>query len=474
MRSLSVVALLMIGCGGGGVVGGMPDLGGGGGGGGGSTGTPPTLIAGSYVAFAGVTASGYAILTDSEKSAWAIKLADGTRAKIADHASWAVILAADTALVEHDVVNGFGGLSSWRTDGPAVTLTSASPDNSFGFSSPAADDAGHVAYFSQTAANGALSDIVIDRFDHSAPHTVATGIELSPSSGACWPNLRYFGGRLLGTHCATAGSSTLSLTSWDADSGAAVELLASSKQGFTTRTGLGVLMTSTTGALSIAAADGSGARAVASDIAAARLTRDGSAVIAVLASNQHVERLPLAAGATPTPLAGPVDRVVAVSPDGNYLTYSTMSDPTTFSTDLVLASAVSAGSVTSLVATNTSQSTSYAFSDDSAFALYVDAYDADAFTGTLHALPTAGGTTPRTLGNAVYDQATVGASRLVFEDNTSGTFPNQHADVEFVDLAQSAAPTRLATQALVQLWVDADNHTLYAVQSDGLHIIALP
>ena len=227
-------------------------------------------------------------------------------------------------------------------------------------------------------------------------------------------------------------------------------------------------------AIHLAAADGSGARAVASDIAAARLTRDGSAVIAVLASNQHVERLPLAAGATPTPLAGPVDRVVAVSPDGNYLTYSTMSDPTTFSTDLVLASAVSAGSVTSLVATNTSQSTSYAFSDDSAFALYVDAYDADAFTGTLHALPTAGGTTPRLLGNAVYDQATVGASRLVFEDNTSGTFPNQHADVEFVDLAQSAAPTRLATQALVQLWVDADNHTLYAVQSDGLHIIALP
>jgi hypothetical protein len=234
-------------------------------------------------------------------------------------------------------------------------------------------------------------------------------------------------------------------------------------------------MTSTTGALSIAAADGSGARAVASDIAAARLTHDGSAVIALLAGSQKVERLPLAAGAAPTPLlAGPVERILGLSPDDKHLTYSTMSDPMTFSTDLVLASAVSMQPVTSLVATNTSQLTSYAFTDDSAFTLYLDAYDANAFTGTLHALPTAGGTTPRLLGNDVYDQATVGASSLVFVDNTSGTFPNQRGDVELVDLAQSAAPTRLATQALVQLWVDTDRHTLYAVQADGLHILALP
>ena len=264
------------------------------------------------------------------------------------------------------------------------------------------------------------------------------------------------------------------MSSWDADSGAAVELLASSKLGFTTRTGLGVLMTSTTGALSIAAADGSGARAVASDIAGAHLTRDGSAVIALLASNQHVERLPLAAGAAPTPLVGPVDRIVRVSPDDKYLTYSTMSDPMTFSTDFVLASAVSMQPVTTLVATNTSQTTSYSFTDDSAYVLYLDAFDATALTGTLHALPTSGAATPRTLGNVVYDMATVGASRLVFLDNTTGTFPDQRADVELVDLAEAAAPTKLATQALVQFWVDTDSRTLYDVQSDGLHIVALP
>src|SRR5690349_3426967 len=102
MRTLCLFAMVswLAGCGGGGGTGGGPDMAGGDMAGG--TTTPPSLISGDFVAFAGVTDSGWAILTDADKTAWAIKVSDGTRHKLAEHTSWATVLY-DSALVEHDV-----------------------------------------------------------------------------------------------------------------------------------------------------------------------------------------------------------------------------------------------------------------------------------------------------------------------------------------------------------------------------------
>src|SRR5205807_8781562 len=117
-----------------------------------------------------------------------IKLADGTRDKIADHAATAWVLY-DVAFVEHDSVNGYGALTAWHGDGPPVALTDATPDDSFAFSYPAADGNGHVAYWKRHGT--ALNDLVVDKFDHSAPHTVLSGVEISAMSSSCWPYFMY-------------------------------------------------------------------------------------------------------------------------------------------------------------------------------------------------------------------------------------------------------------------------------------------
>jgi len=473
MRTLCLFAMVswLAGCGGGGGTGGGPDMAGGDMAGG--TATPPSLISGDFVAFAGVTDSGWAILTDADKTAWAIKVSDGTRHKLAEHTSWATVLY-DSALVEHDVgADGFGGLTAWFHDGPASELTAAAPDNAAGFSPPALDAAGHVAYWTRNSPTTALNDLVLDSLVQPSPHTVLIGIELSPTSGACWPFLRYFAGRLLGTYCTAAPTRTL--TSWDAATGLAVDLSTSSQLGFATKANLGVLITSTTGDLTLVAADGSGSpRALGSDIAGAHIVDDGSALLTLTKTGGGLQRLPLAAGAAPIPLGGPAAHLGAVSLDGKWLQYTTMKDPTTFATDLYLTSATSAQTPTTLVAAATSFTLGWAFTDDSAFALYIDAYDANSFTGTLHALPTAGGAA-RTLGTAVYEDVAAGGSRVVFVDHYAGTYPDGRADVEFVDLAKSDAPTKLATQALSSFWTTLDGKTLYYVQpSEGLHIVALP
>ncbi|MGZ3443334.1 MAG: hypothetical protein ACXVDD_27625 [Polyangia bacterium] len=461
---------LLVGCGGGGIVVAPGDMGGGDLAG---PTTPPTFFAGDYVAFAGVTTSDRAVVIDAARTAWAIKLADGTRDKIADHAATAWIMY-DTAFVEHDSVNGFGALAAWHADGPVSALTDATPDNSFAFSFPAADAAGHVAYWVRSS-GGALADLVVDKIDHSAPHTILTGVDLSATSTSCWPNVYYVQGRLIGTHCAAGSASDRTLTSWDPDSGAAVDLLTSTVEGYSTHTGVGVLTTSTTGALTLVAADGSGApRAIAANIKHARFTQDGSAIIAVTSAGA-LERIAVADGAVTALGPTGVAHLVGISSDGKFATYATMVDSTTFNEDLWLTSATASATPTALVATPLSQTLGYSFTDDNAFAFYATDYDANTLTGSLRARATAGGGSERTLGAATYTATPFGGARLVFGDHYGGTFPDDRVDLELVDLATSAAPTKLATQVLAHYEVSDDDKTIWYVQPhDGLHALALP
>lgn len=460
------LALALGGCGGGGapiagnpdLAGGTPDM---------APSAPPTFIAGDFRRYVGSTVDGWAVVIDGAGSAWAIKLADGAKRHVADHvaSAWAYL---DAIFVDHDVLSGSGGLELWHGDGPAVHLDDLVPDNMFGFSPPVSDGAGHVTYYHSTGTNS--NDLVLDTVDHTSRRVLLSGVDLT-SSSSCWPTLRFFAGRLLVEHCAGDGVSK-TLSSYDVAGGAAVDL-ATGVAGFSPHKGVGVLVTTTAGALTLVAADGSGAAVpLASDARSARFAPDGASAFVVTTAGA-LERIAIADHAVTTLQPSGVTRLGIVSGDGHFATFARTTDPTTFLDDLWLTDARTAGPATALSATSTTSSFGYGFTDDSAFALYLVDVDPNTIVGSLRVKPVDGGA-ERVIAAGSDSAAPFGKSRISYTENETGTYPDTRADLSVIDLA-GGAPTKVATQAHNNYDVFGDTNMLVYVQpGEGLHLAKLP
>jgi hypothetical protein len=431
-----------------------------------------TPVLGKLRIYGGTTSDGWSIVADDANSAWAIKLSDGTQRFIADHQQ-AMLVANDVAFVIHGGTNWVGQLELWHGDGPPVHLAEMGLDTS-PVVPPISDGAGHIAYV--TGPGGGPGALWIDTVDHSAPRYVAAVQDWDFPIG-CNPTLRFFAGRLLMLHCPSLSSTTKNLlTSFDVTGTGATDVtLATDARSYDVADGVGVLVTSTSGALNIVAADGSGTitqTPLATNAWRGRFTPDGSAVIVVTLTAGGMERIDLTSHAVTQLQASGVRNLYHLSDDGQRATYYQTLDGDAGTEDIWMTDTLHAGTT----AVQLSGLTTYmfsAFTSDSAFVFYASD-DTGNWIGALRARPVAGGA-ERVLTTSCYDAIWAGGSRLVYTDNVTGKSPDVRADLWVVDLAGGGAPTKLATQVYNNFDVLSNNTKVIYLEPDvGLHTVALP
>lgn len=439
----------------------MPDLGpepaapdgGGGGGASGDMSTGPSYVAGSdFDALYGLTSDGWAIVQDTAKTVWAIRLADKSRKKIIDH-------AVNVQVYEDTVFASFGDtgpptLLAWRA--AATTTAKDFATNSFGGSPPIADGHGHVAYYTSTT--GTEADLVVDTVGAPSPHTVVSTIDLSVG----WPRLRFVAGRLIVARCTDLAQTACTVTSFDPATGSGIELSASARYEISVNATAGVLITSSAGQAAVVPPTGGDPRPLASDVVHARLSDNGS-VAMVQTSAGELERVAVADGSVTVLEHGGVAYLDTVAPDGSSATYATQRDADTFLMNLFLAHQPGVGFT--LNDTITTAATGFDFSADSSWVFYLVDADPTTYAGTLRARPVGASGTVRTLGDHVLTMLPAGGSRVVFCDHVVDT----RGDLELVDLAGSAVPTRLATQAYFFFDVGRDGTIAWLQPGDGLY-----
>jgi hypothetical protein len=431
------------------------------GGGTGDGGLPaaPTHVAGNFVWLAGFV-DGYAIVTDADGAAWAIQLADGSEQKIVDHVgtSGTILLDGNRAFVWHDVdANKNGTLALWRPGAALVDLTPSSRDDAFFHPYwPVSDDAGHIAYYTPTA--DGKHDLVLDKADHSAPHVLLRGVEETDACSPLWP--RFFGGRLLMVRCTDAGQNAV--TSYDPETGAAVDLLVPADPSLATNAAAGVLVRSPTGELSIVDAAGGTPRHLADNTMQARFA-DGSAVLVVTYGGAF-ERVTIADGSAQV-LQNGVERIRAMSPDGQQVAFTTREDHMWMLGDLYLANATAAGAPTVLNPNVTSPLFLTSFSADSTWVLY-------RVQSSLRAQPVGGGSERTLADDAFAILLAPRGSRVVFGGYVDRA--QNLVDIELIDLARDAEPTRVATHVPPYFRVNDAGTILGWIQpGDGLYLKSL-
>ena len=91
----------------------------------------------------------------------------------------------------------------------------------------------------------------------------------------------------------------------------------------------------------------------------------------------------------------------------------------------------------------------------------------------MRARSVAGGS-ERAIGTGCLAPTPVGGSRIMFAENAVTSGVPTLADLSFVDLASSAAPTKIATQAYAWYQVLSDGTLVYLQPGEGLHAVKLP
>jgi hypothetical protein len=114
--------------------------------------------------------------------------------------------------------------------------------------------------------------------------------------------------------------------------------------------------------------------------------------------------------------------------------------------DLYLASTLTPGPPITLLATPTGYPTG--FTTDSSHLLYMTDVSTTTYVGALYSLPVAPSGVPVLLASAATGfPSRVGPTGMLFTDNGSGSgSPPPLADLEWVDVAQGASPTRIASE----------------------------
>jgi hypothetical protein len=282
-------------------------------------------------------------------------------------------------------------------------------------------------------------------------------------SSVGWPRLGFAGGRLIVARCTDLAQTACTVMSYDPATGSGTELSASARLALSVDATAGVLVTSSTGEAAFFPPTGGTARPLASDVARVRLSDNGS-VAMVQTSAGALERVAVADGNVTVLEQGGVTYLDSVAPDGSSATYATQRDADTYLMNLYLAHATRPGVGVTLNGAITTAATGFDFSADSSWVFYVIDADPTTYAGTLRARPVAGGN-ERTLGDHVITMLPAGGARVVFCEHYDGTL----GDIELVDLAGNAAPTRLATAAYFFFDVGRDGTIAWVKPGDGLY-----
>jgi hypothetical protein len=434
-------------------------------------GSTVTLLTGAFQLW-GVTSDGYAIVTDAATgSPSAVPLGGGASVPFGHMGTTVVEVAGSVAFARsnYDPLTNSYQLTLWTSAKGGVDAASGSPAGVFA----AAADGQTVAFGEGQTAAGAFTLAIA----HPDGSQAAPGISVGGGAPTCPPQLAFAGPVLAVAACATSSLSSLAITTVTTANGFEAALLQGTAFASTKHLPFSIDAAGDV----VAAVDGSGtaralpsnggaALATQSNVYAAAVVPDGSAMLTITSSGlyrtslQNQQTAPLVTGVSPLPL-----EVRAVSPDSNWVFYS--SGHTNCDVhDLYQASATAAGSPTPL---ETSQASALpnlgdSFTTDDAYAVYLDPVATCLPSGVLMAAPLSGGAT-RMLGMDSVLAYAAGAERIAFNQNYNG-----NADIYAVDLAQASSPQLLALQAAPTFFMTPPRDAVVYVTATGVYATSIP
>jgi len=354
----------------------------------------------------GVTTDGFVAVLYQAAGALAVPVAGGATQTVDPAADSAGVLGDAIFTFRHwDDVAEIGDLGVWTAAGGARLFAAASAGVL-----ASSDDTTRLLATQNSSDDGTATDLVVGAVagDGAAPTFVAT----ISRDAACRARAAFCGGRFVVSHC-DPGSESVTISSIDPVSGAAIPLLAHAKNQFAALPG-------PSGLVAVIAADGDaffvpaagGAMTpIGKNVDAAVVVADGSAVL--LRAQGAITRVEVGGGASSTLVAAGVQDIWAVSPDGRSLLYRLTLGPRHGYGDLFLTSAAAPAATITLSKDVDATTFGDAFTRDGSRALYFADAD-DLLVGTLRSRAVTGDAAPATHGTRVWTTRGYADARVVF------------------------------------------------------------
>ena len=386
----------------------------------------------------GVTSDDFAAVLDQSRGALAVPIAGGNP-QIVDPNSDSAFAFKNLIVSSHgfDFVADIGDLTVWTAAGGAVPLATASAGVL-----AVSDDGSRILVTQGSSSDATMTNLVVAGVDGSPPVMVA-GVSRASS---CSPRAAFAGGRFVVTHC-DPGSSSVTVSSVDPATGAAVDLLTSAKNTFSVLPGPSAraAVVSATGDAFFVPITGGTLTPIGGNVEGIVATLDGTAVL--LRGQGVLRRVPSDGSAATTLVEQGVDFITDVSPDGTQLLFRSTQGPRFGYGDLFATSALAQTTVTTLASTLDAATFGDAFTADSSRILFITQAD-DLFVGVLQS-ESVGGGAATIHGRAVWLGRGYADTRIVFSGDTT-TRPDRPglSVLRAVDsAADKATPTVIATSA---------------------------
>jgi hypothetical protein len=418
---------------------------------------------------AALSSDGFALVLDEAKRGSVLDLAHGTLTPVTTDVT--------NAFSSGNVIFTFHGSNTQSSSLPLNIWSAASGARELDpavvqFSLPRTDGT-HVAWMASVANDQNSADVKLGRVDgKSAPVTVLPGMALNGGLLCNGTSVSLAGNRLLVSGC-KMGQTQATLQSFDLDSGALIGQVSVAHGGFAVdANGARVLYATVTGGV-VSNVDLSSVTSVVSDFKSGKFTPDGNSII-YIDNEGRLARAPINGG-HPTILQSGVVDIEQISPDSNWVIYTTKyaPSPSIPTSNLLLASTTTASSAVTLRAATDAALLSDGFTANSAFALYATNLDVQ-YNGVFSAQPVAGGV-PRMLAKLDFYWLAVGGARVVYTDNVQESqdargVVDSTADIELIDLATSGTPTPLVAQADARVQLTADKaFIVYGIPPGSAH-----
>lgn len=469
------------------------------------------LYSSNIIQIFGVTSDNLVIFADNQNGGalYAVDAAGASPAvniaspTVSQSSTYVAGIAGKVVFLWEDVKPGgtqeVGKLSTWTLAGGLKSITIKSNAAS-GFG--ATTDGSKILFSQTTDPTGMTGDIMGAAVDGTGAVALVTGVDIG--DGTCTPEIGFAGGtKPVVATCASAppdgGTPAATVKSFDA-AFAATAFSYAGLNFWATDTAADKLMVGNASQTEVGPFDGSTANVVIDTKSVLSgfgyMKKDGATVLYSTAAND-LWTAP-SAGGTPVQLeASGVKYFRSLSPDDNYMIYSTNLDAKQFGSNLFL-QPTTTGTATTLVSTTKGalfgRVSTDDFTADSKYVLYIDNVDNSADVGDLYYAPVTGGAGKKVTTLEWLNLSATG-SKIVYNDNCTGCGVNSNqqvigvADIQSIDLgASTPTPTTLQKGADPEIYISAPKDRVIFTYSqnvpaddggtlangNGLYSIAVP
>lgn len=437
--------------------------------------TGAQLQAGDELSIRGVTSDGFVIYSDDAAHALhAIALSGGPVQDLgALGKKYWVTSSGDVVFIWPSVNDAnVSPFATWSSKNGLHTISAASA----GLVATKSSTEQRMLYLDAVDASGNKGDIYVAATDGSGATRLIAGAYVA----GCSPQLTFAGSYAIATHCDAAPGATPSaiVSSFSTSNWTRVDLATNAENYFwATATADSVLVSTSAGVLAAPLAGGPATTIDATGFLGV-LTGDGKT--ALYSTKTHGLRRSLLAAPSPTTLVtSGFGGLWSLSPDEKWVLY--FENLGSNGGDIFFASAVAPNAPLTLSAAPTGALHGDSFTASSTHVLFSSEVDACTDVGKFQALAV-GSTSPQVLGQRVWVDWALGASKVVFNDNffPTGGLRFGRADVEWLDLASGSTPTRLVDRADAVIGLSpAGDRLVYAWSLEpgprsGLYVVPLP